>query len=286
MDRSEPGPRAVRAALPDPAGRPDSPDRSQHLREQLDQLQAELQRLHARQQAQLAYFASAAHDLRQPVHALALHGTHLARANRDAALQPVLQQLQACVGALDTAFTELLDLARIDLGGVPAQMQPCALAPLYERLRLNFGVVAFDKGLALGLRGADQVVLADPRQLERVLANLLANAIAHTEDGGVLLACRRRGTRRLLQVWDSGCGMPAAQLERIFEPFHQLPRRAGQALPPGLGLGLTIARRLAAQMGAMLSVRSRPGHGSVFELLLDAAPAPPGPADGQGPGAT
>jgi signal transduction histidine kinase len=80
--------------------------------------------------------------------------------------------------------------------------------------------------------------------------------------------------------------MPAAQLERIFEPFHQLPRRAGQALPPGLGLGLTIARRLAAQMGAMLSVRSRPGHGSVFELLLDAAPAPPGPADGQGPGAT
>jgi signal transduction histidine kinase len=242
------------------------------LHHQLEQAQAEQARLREHQQAQMAYFAAAAHDLRQPLHALALHGAYLAMANRDAALQPALRQVQACVAALDSAFAELLDLARIDLGGAPAHLQACSLAPLFERLRLNFGVIAFDKGLALGLRGAAHVVLADPRLLERVLSNLLANAIRHTDDGGVLVACRRRGAGRVLQVWDSGCGIAAEQLGRIFEPFHQVPRRAGEALQPGLGLGLTIARRLAQQMGGTLTVRSRPSHGTVFELLLQAPP--------------
>jgi signal transduction histidine kinase len=242
------------------------------LQYQLFLAQAELARLYERQQAQTAYFAAAAHDLRQPLHALALHVAHLDMAGRGAALQPALQQVQACVAALDSAFTELLDLARIDLGGAPARLQPCALAPLFERLRLNFGVIAFDKGLTLGLRGATHSVLADPLMLERVLANLLANAIRHTDDGGVLLACRCRAGQRVLQVWDSGCGMAPEQLALIFEPFYQVPRRPGEALQPGLGLGLTIARRLAQQMGATLAVRSQAGRGTVFELWLEAAP--------------
>jgi two-component system, sensor histidine kinase len=152
---------------------------------------------------------------------------------------------------------------------VPVHAEPLSAAALFERLRLQLGPLAFDRGLTLRFRGAHHALHADPALLGRILSNLVANALQHTDDGGVLVACRRVERSRLgrpqwrLQVWDSGCGIAAEALPRLFEPFYRAPTRRRVA---GLGLGLSIALRLAEAMDARLSVRSMPGHGTVVTL--------------------
>ena len=151
------------------------------------------------------------------------------------------------------------------------------LGEIYERLRPQLNPCAFDRGLDLRWLGGHRLVWADPDMLERCLRNLVTNAIEHTEDGGVLVLARSRGPFVVLQVWDSGCGLTAEHQSRLFEA-GSTPARQG-----GRGLGLTIVRQLAHLMGAQLSVRSRLGRGTVFELLLPlsgqgAAPAAAAPA--------
>lgn len=229
----------------------------------------------AANQQRTRFFAAASHDLRQPLQALAIFAGRLAQGNHDPALQALIGQVGACVDALDTSFTELLDLASIDLGAVAVRMQRCELAAVYQRVALAHRVQAFDKGLAFGLRGAHHVVHADPVLLERVVGNLVANAIRYTDDGGVLVGCRRRGGRFALQVWDSGVGMSAGVLAHVFDEFYQVDaarvaggqRRRGK----GLGLGLAIVKRLADLMGMPIEMCSRPGRGTVVTLWLGGA---------------
>jgi signal transduction histidine kinase len=251
----------------------------------LERLRAELHHERAANTARLHELAGICHDLRQPLQAIGLFADQLVRLNRDAALQSTVRQLQVGVAALDDSFTELLDLASLAAGGRPVHMQRVALASVYDALLRQFGPLATDQGLALRLRGAHRVVWADPLMLQRVLANLLANALRHTRDGGVLLACRQRGPGHLLQVWDSGCGMPAEVQGRIFDAFYQVPRRSASASEPldgplghNLGLGLNIAQGLARAMGSTLTVCSRPTQGSLFSLWLAAPPPPAGHA--------
>jgi len=142
-------------------------------------------------------------------------------------------------------------------------------------LRLHFEPTAFEKGLLLAFRGEQHVAQADPVLLERILRNLVSNAIRYTDEGGVLVACRPWRGRLRLQVWDSGIGISEAALPRIFDEFYQV--NSTRPLEPhqrkGLGLGLAIVKRLAGLMAAPLDVRSRPGHGTVFTLEV-----PPGKA--------
>jgi CheY-like chemotaxis protein/anti-sigma regulatory factor (Ser/Thr protein kinase) len=160
---------------------------------------------------------------------------------------------------------------------VQAHPQHFALDTILRRLRLTFEPVAFEKGLALHCRGARHAAFADPILVERVLRNLVSNAIRYTEDGGVLVAARPRGDRLLLQVVDSGVGISPEDQQRVFDEFVQLDD-GGAALPAhqrkGMGLGLAIVRRLAGLMNADLSLRSRPGHGSVFTLSVPLGRAP------------
>jgi signal transduction histidine kinase len=130
----------------------------------------------------------------------------------------------------------------------------------------------------LSFRGEQHVAHADPVLLERILRNLVSNAIRYTDDGGVLVSCRRRtadGDKLLLQVWDSGIGIAEASLPRIFDEFYQVQSQRPLAAHQrkGLGLGLAIVKRLAALMHAPISARSRVGHGTVFSLEV-----PPGKA--------
>ena len=163
---------------------------------------------------------------------------------------------------------------RIDTGGVDVNPAPVRLRELFARLRLHFEPIAFEKGLMLSFHGEQHVAQADPVLLERILRNLVSNAIRYTDDGGVLVSCRRRSadgtTRLLVQVWDSGIGISDAGLPRIFDEFYQVqsqrPLEAHQR--KGLGLGLAIVKRLAALLDAPLSVRSRVGHGTVFSLVV------------------
>jgi two-component system, sensor histidine kinase len=225
--------------------------------------------------AKTQFFTAASHDLRQPLHAMGLFAEALRQKVHDDEVAQLVNSINASVDALEELFSELLDITRIDSGGVAVNPQHVEIGDIFRKLRLHFEPTAFEKGLALRLRGGRHRVFADPLLVERVLRNLVSNAIRYTNDGSVLVSCRRRGERVLLQVWDTGVGISAAEQARIFEEFYQVKDGAID-MPQqrkGLGLGLAIVKRLADLMQAPLSLRSEPGRGTVFTLEL-----PPGKA--------
>jgi signal transduction histidine kinase/CheY-like chemotaxis protein len=236
----------------------------------------------AANRAKTQFFAAASHDLRQPLHAMGLFAEALRQRLKDPEVASLVNSINESVDALEGLFGELLDITRIDTGGVDVHPEPVRLKELFGRLRLHFEPTAFEKGLMLSFRGEQHVALADPVLLERVLRNLVSNAIRYTDDGGVLVSARVRqggpgGTKHLLlQVWDSGIGISEANLPRIFDEFFQ----AQSARPleahhrKGLGLGLAIVKRLAVLMEAPISVRSKVGHGTVFSLEVPLGRAP------------
>jgi len=243
----------------------------------------------ARHQAEVAnraktqFFAAASHDLRQPLHAMGLFAEALRAKSRDDEVAHLVNSINGSVDALESLFSELLDITRIDSGGIEVNTQPFAVGDILRKLRLGFEPNAFEKGLALRFRGGQHVAMADPLLVERILRNLVSNAIRYTNDGSVLVSCRKRGGRLLLQVWDTGLGIREEEQRRIFEEFYQVPNteRISAEQRRGLGLGLAIVKRLADLMNAPLTLRSRPDHGSVFTLELPLGKAlpvnPPGP---------
>jgi len=248
----------------------------------------------ARQQAEIAnraktqFFTAASHDLRQPLHAMGLFAEALRQRVHEPEVAQLVNSINESVDALEGLFSELLDINRIDSGRVEVHEEHFELGEILRKLRLHFEPSAFEKGLALRLRGGRSVVFADPLLVERIARNLVSNAIRYTNDGSVLVSCRKRGSRVLLQVWDTGLGIREEERARIFEEFYQVPNTP--AVTPdqrkGLGLGLAIVKRLADLMGAPLSVRSQPGRGTVFtlELPLGKAPRIPSAAmPGKGP---
>ena len=233
----------------------------------------------AASRAKTQFFAAASHDLRQPLHAMGLFAEALRQKSRDPEVAALVNSINESVDALDGLFGELLDITRIDTGGVDVQPAPVRLRELFGRLRLHFEPIAFEKGLMLSFHGAHRVVQADPVLLERVLRNLVSNAIRYSDDGGVLVSCRPRttpqGGQLLLQVWDTGIGISEGSLPRIFDEFLQAqsnrPLQAHHR--KGMGLGLAIVKRLAALMQTDVAVRSRVGHGTVFSFLVPAGKA-------------
>jgi signal transduction histidine kinase/CheY-like chemotaxis protein len=230
----------------------------------------------AANRAKTQFFAAASHDLRQPLHAMGLFAEALRQRTHEPEVAKLVNSINESVDALEGLFGELLDITRIDTGGVDVNPAPVRMRDLFSRLRLHFEPTAFEKGLMLSFRGEQHIAQADPVLLERVLRNLVSNAIRYTDDGGVLVSCRPRDGKLLLQVWDSGIGISDANLPRIFDEFFQAqsnrPLEAHHR--KGLGLGLAIVKRLAGLMEAPLSVRSRPAHGTVFALEVPVGKAP------------
>ncbi|MCA3239788.1 MAG: hypothetical protein ING89_00645 [Rubrivivax sp.] len=252
---------------------------------QASQAQAAAERSAA---AQARWLATASHDLRQPAHALGLYLGALQAlpvARSDAELAEIAERMRGSLAALEALLAGALDVSRIDAGAVVPQWDTVALAPLLRRLADEGALPAEARGLRLALHmapnpdGGDALTVTDPQLLERLLRNLLANAVKYTRDGGVLLACRLRRSesgQRLwrIEVWDSGVGIAEADQERVFEEFEQLG--PSSASTPGQGLGLAIVRRLATLLQLRVVLRSRPGRGSVFfvEGLVPAGHAP------------
>jgi signal transduction histidine kinase len=267
-----------------------------HTEQLLSQLRIEKQAADvARREAEVAnraktqFFAAASHDLRQPLHALGLFAEALRQKSRnDAEVSQLVNSINSSVDALEGLFSELLDITRIDTGGVDPKPQDFSVRDMFARLRLSFEPTAFEKGLALDFRGEQHFIHADPLLVERILRNLVSNAIRYTEDGGILVSCRSSAGQIKLQVWDTGVGIAEKERGRIFEEFYQV--QGGRPLEAhhrkGLGLGLAIVKRLADLMQAPLAVRSVPGRGTVFSVLLpvgkpprstDATSVPKGP---------
>ncbi len=214
--------------------------------------------------AKTRFLASASHDLRQPVHALGLFVGALRGYPMEQAPAQLVDRIEESVSAMDGLFSALLDISRLDAGVVAPEWQSFALQPLLERVLRDYAAEAAGKGVSLRMRKTGYFVRSDPVLLERILRNLVANAVRYTDRGGVLVGCRKRAGLRI-EVWDTGRGIPPADQQRVFEEFFQLdnPERDRTR---GLGLGLAIVRRLAGLLGHAVHLASRPGRGSVFGL--------------------
>lgn len=228
---------------------------------------------HAHQSAQrtcrlqLRALAEASHDLRQPVHALALQLGELAQLPLPAAGRRTLDEARACAGDLHEMFHNLLGLSALQAGAP----QPCAsvfsLDHLLARTEQAFMPLARARQVQLRVRPGGYRVHSDPVMVERILMNFTGNALRHAQGGRVLVACRVRGDLLRLAVYDNGCGMPLAQQQAVFSPFCRLaPGVAGQ--DGGFGLGLAIVAKLAHALRAPVVVRSAPGRGSMFAIDL------------------
>ena len=225
--------------------------------------------------AKTRFFAAASHDLRQPLHAIGL----LAASLNDATATPAQHAKTAGhivynVEALNQLFNQVLDLARLESGVTQVIRLHFRLSELFERVGSQYRPQAAAKGLALRIAPTTMVVYDDPVLLERVLSNLLSNAVRYTEDGAIWLGFRRAGRAGggYVEVRDSGIGISVEEHEHIFEEFYQVanPQRDARQ---GHGLGLPTVKRLVGMLGGELQLRSAPGRGSVFRFPVQAGDA-------------
>jgi len=223
----------------------------------------------AANRAKSQFLAAASHDLRQPLHALGLFAAALTTRTRDPDVQPLVGSLNASVEALEGLFAQLLDLSRLDAGAMTPERRAVPLASLFERLQADFAPLAATGALALRIVPTHLAAHTDPVLLERILRNLIANALRYTEAGGVVVGVRRRAGGLRIDVVDSGVGIAAEDRERVFEEFVQLGRNArSDARSRGMGLGLAIVRGLARLLDHPLELESVPGRGSRFSITV------------------
>lgn len=251
--------------------------KSAELMTALDHMRAARDWAETANRGKTGFLAAASHDLRQPIHALGLYMGSLRQRPLEPGAREIVDRMDGSVAALESLLNALLDISRIDAGVLVPQTQPFDLGALLHRLADGFAREAATQGLRFSVRvcgGAPAYASADPMLVERVLRNLLANAVKYTRSGGVLVTCRPRGAggaspQWRVEVWDTGPGIAPEEQERVFEEFYQAgnPERDRRG---GLGLGLSIVRRLARLMQLPLALHSRPGRGSRFVLDLPA----------------
>jgi len=225
------------------------------------------QELDAANKAKTRFLAAASHDLRQPMHALGLFVAQLRGCIAEPGTLALVGKVESAVTALQELLDALLDISRLDAGVVVPATADFRLQPLLTRLESAFAPQAESKGVRLRAAPTRLAVRTDPVLLERILINLLANAVRYTEHGGVLIGCRRRGANVRIEVCDTGVGIAESHRESIFQEFYQIgnPERDRRK---GLGLGLAIATRLARLLDSRIELASRPGKGSVFAIEL------------------
>lgn len=264
-------------ALGDFSGRIEVPNRDElgNLAANLNRMNDELGRLYrqleAANLAKSRFLAAASHDLRQPLHALNLFVAQLRTETDQAERNRVTAQIDAAVTAMNDLFNALLDISKLDAGALAPEVTDFPLAQVLRRIERNFAPAAREKGLRLRVVPSDAWVRTDFILLERILMNLVSNAIRYTAQGGVIVGCRRRGDQLRVEVWDSGIGIPADQRENIFGEFYQV---AASGRNEGLGLGLAIVDRLCSLLDHRLELTSALGRGSRFALSLPRVAVP------------
>ena len=220
------------------------------------------------------FLANATHDIRQPVHALALYADWLR--DEPELVREIAPKIVEATQAVNRLFDSLFDLARLDAGQVRMNTEVIDISRLLHDLDLQYQPLARARGLEFRVRGVAGTIVSDRIRLQRILGNFISNAIKYTPRGGVLLAARRTARGVRFEVWDTGIGIAGQHLGEIFREFYKVPAHTGTE--DGFGLGLAIVSRLAHAMGHRVGVRSRVGRGSVFTLTLDngdASLAPP-----------
>ena len=232
--------------------------------------------------AKTRFLAAASHDLRQPLHAMELLVSALSGKPLTEDARSIVSDMQESLAFTQRLLDSLLDVSELEAGAITPTIGAVPLAPLLRRIRQQYLGIARDKGLDLRLVLSSVVVRSDPGLLERIFDNLVSNAVRYTDEGRVLIGCRRRDGVVRLEVWDSGPGIPEAAQSMIFDDFCQLDSSAKER-GAGLGLGLGLVRRLAELLEHKVRLRSVPGRGSVFWIELEptAQEAPSEPAPGR-----
>ncbi len=214
------------------------------------------------------FLAAAAHDLRQPLHALGLFGAAIEKRLRDRPEYPLINSMMKSIESLEKSFSALLDISRLDAGAVRPSYQLFPVRDLFRRIYMQYAGEAEQRDISLRFRAAGKIVRSDPMLLERIVSNLVQNALRYTERGGVLVAARRHGEEDLsIEVWDSGIGIPGTQIESIFHEFYQVDNPERDRIK-GLGMGLAIVQRLCALLDHPIEVRSTVGRGSIFRVVI------------------
>jgi signal transduction histidine kinase len=217
--------------------------------------------------AKSRFLAAASHDLRQPLHALNLLVAQLRAEPTAAERERLTLRVESAVGSINGLFDGLLDISKLDAGVVAANFSALPLQQVLDKVEATFAEDARARGLHLHVRPHPAWVDSDPVLLERILGNLVANALRYTRQGGVLVGCRRRGELLRVEVWDTGIGIAPEKHQEIFAEFYQVAP-AGTLRGEGLGLGLSIVSRLAQLLGHPVGLASRPGRGSCFSITL------------------
>jgi signal transduction histidine kinase/CheY-like chemotaxis protein len=243
-----------------------------------EQLGCLYQKLELANLAKSRFLAAASHDLRQPLHALNLFLDQLRHERNQAERKQLLARIDTAVASMNELFNALLDISKLDAGVLAPSISDFPLDRLLKRIETTFTTAARDKGLRLRIVSSRAWVRSDFILLERILLNLVSNAVRYTERGGIVIGCRLRDGRLRIDVYDSGIGIPEDQRRNIFGEFYQLDG-GKQECAGGLGLGLAIVDRLCGLLDHPIELSSRVGRGSCFSLSIPSVPAGAAPAE-------
>ena len=239
--------------------------RSLDQAERLQTLQSERDGAVRNDRDKSRFLAIASHDLRQPVHALGLFAATLHKRLMHSPDEPLGRNLMRSVDGLERSFNAMLDISRLDGGALTPRVQTFPLRDLFRRLHMQYGGQAELAGLGLRFSPGGKSVTSDPQLLERIVGNLVQNAIRYTASGGIVVVARSTRSHVNVEVWDTGCGIAETDLPRVFEEFFQVGR-GERDRSQGLGMGLAIVKRLAAVLAHRLEVVSAPGRGTLFRV--------------------
>jgi two-component system, sensor histidine kinase len=272
----EPGGRAVRFAgtHTDITDRVRAAERLEMMvAERTTDLRAARDRAELTSAATTKFLATASHDIRQPLQAMALL---LGGLKGDVTTEEGARKLLAIERSLASGMElldALLEFSKLDAGALRPRLTTVGIGDLFDVINDTFAVEAAQKGLRFTVIPTRLATRSDAQLLGRILRNLVSNAIKYTERGRILIGCRSRGNRVRIEVWDTGCGIAADQQRQIFWEFVQIKERGRSR--SGLGLGLAIVERLAKLLGHRVEIRSWPGRGSIFavDMALERLPS-------------
>ena len=242
-----------------------------------------VQATHAAEEANIGktrFLAAAGHDILQPLNAARLYASVLVDRFREGEAGDLVRNVEASLESVEDIISDILDISRLDTGALKPEYGTFRLDEIFRALQLEFDPVARERDLRLSFVPTSLTVRSDRRLLRRLLQNLVSNALKYTLTGRVLVGCRRHGSRVVIEVHDTGIGIPASKQKAIFMEFHRLDD--GIRTAKGLGLGLCIVERISRVLDHPVTLRSRMGKGSCFAVEVpSAAPVPVLPSVGE-----
>jgi len=243
----------------------------ERVRERTEEAEHRAEEARLANESKTRFLAAASHDLRQPLQAAGMFAEVLSARITDPATVAVIDKLRRSIEATNSLLGSLLDVSALEAGKITPNLSAFRVMPLLAALVDQIEPEATARGLSIGAVPTDARIVSDPVLLERLLRNLMVNAVRYTETGGVLIGCRHRGDHVAIQVWDTGIGIPANKVAKVFDDFTRIDRPGMAIDSRGLGLGLGVVRRMAGLLNHQLEVRTLTGRGSCFGVVVQRA---------------